>query len=228
MLIDLLTGNFDKVDLMLLLMRIPIILIALSFHEMSHGYVAEKLGDNTARWNGRITMNPIKHFDLIGTLSMLFLGIGWAKPVPINTRNFKNPKKGMAITGLAGPVANLILGFLGAILLHLSDLIFSFTSDNQSLINLGFIIYLFLYTFMYLNIYLAVFNLLPIPPFDGSRIFYSILPTKWYFAVMKYERAIMIAIIFLAFSGTLSLPIEFIADKIMWFFDFVVGLVPGL
>lgn len=113
MIFDILRGNFTKWDLITLLVSIPIVLISLSFHEFAHGWMADRLGDKTARWNGRLTMNPLRHLDPIGAFSMLFFGIGWAKPVPVNPRNFKNPKKGMALTGLAGPVSNLLLSFIG-------------------------------------------------------------------------------------------------------------------
>lgn len=95
MIFDILRGNFTKWDLITLLVSIPIVLISLSFHEFAHGWMADRLGDKTARWNGRLTMNPLRHLDPIGAFSMLFFGIGWAKPVPVNPRNFKNPKKGM-------------------------------------------------------------------------------------------------------------------------------------
>ena len=229
MLFDLLSGNISKWDLVQLLLSIPVVLISLSFHELSHGFVAEKLGDNTARWNGRITMNPIKHFDPIGMLSMLFFRIGWAKPVPINPRNFKNPKKGMAITGLAGPVSNLILAFVGALLYPITLAIFiAVGATSESVYNLQIIILMLFSAFEYMNIYLAVFNLIPVPPFDGSRIFYFLLPDKYYFSVMKYERIIMLIVIVALFTGALSLPLSFISDKIMMIFDYIIGLVPFL
>ena len=115
MLLDLLTANDPKQLIISILLTVPIVMISLSVHEAAHAYIAYKMGDPTARNLGRLTINPMKHLDLVGSLMMLFVGYGWAKPVPINTRYFKNPKKGMALTALAGPVSNLILAFIGLI-----------------------------------------------------------------------------------------------------------------
>lgn len=214
---------------MILLLSIPVILIALSFHESAHGWMAERLGDKTARWNGRITMNPVRHFDPIGMLSMLFLGIGWAKPVPINPRNFENPKKGMAITGLAGPVSNLILGFGGMLVLRIAEEAFAAIGPvSQEVYFLMTLVATFFSLFATINVSLAVFNLIPVPPFDGSRIFYFLLPDRLYFSVMRYERVIMMIVILAAFSGLLSVPLSWASGKILQLFDFIIGLVPFL
>jgi Zn-dependent protease len=113
MISSLLSGNFNYIEFLL---RIPIVLIALSVHECAHGYAAYKMGDPTAKAFGRLTLNPIKHLDLFGTISMFLFGFGWAKPVPVNTRRFNYPKRGMAITAIAGPLSNVFLAFIGAIL----------------------------------------------------------------------------------------------------------------
>ncbi len=228
MVLNLLRGSFSREDLIMLLLRIPIVLISLSFHEMAHGFAADKLGDNTARWNGRVTMNPLKHLDPIGSLAMVFFGIGWAKPVPINPRNFKNPKKGMAITAAAGPISNLILAFVGALCYNVTRAIAVRTVSNETGVLIAEVILLFFFMFEYMNLYLAVFNMIPIPPFDGSRIFYFVLPDKAYFGIMKYERIIMAAVMVLLYTGILSIPISFIADKISYLFHFIIGLVPFL
>ena len=123
MLLDILSGNTSREAILQLILAIPCIIIALSFHEAAHGYAAYKMGDPTARNLGRLTLNPAKHLDLIGCLCMLIMGYGWAKPVPINTRYFRNQKKGMAITALAGPVTNFILGFVGLLLFRIAMLI---------------------------------------------------------------------------------------------------------
>ena len=167
-------------------------LIALTVHEYCHGYVAYRLGDDTAKSFGRLTLNPLKHLDPYGAICMVLFHVGWAKPVPINARNFKNPKRDFAITAAAGPLANLILGFIGALLYLIAFALVkdvSFTSKN-------FVYYLlkntldFLFIFHSVNIGLGLFNLLPIPPFDGSRLLNVILPPKTYFEIMKYERKI--------------------------------------
>ncbi len=171
-------------------------LVALTVHEFSHGYAAYKMGDNTAKNLGRLTFNPIKHLDPIGLLCMIFFHVGWAKPVPINARNFRNPKRGFAIVGVAGPLSNVLLGFFaaGAYLLVIA-LTKDLTFESEVLYNLTYNGLLFLSAFFSINIGLGIFNLLPIPPFDGSRILNVILPPKIYFGIMRYERRIYFAVL---------------------------------
>lgn len=237
MIFDILRGNFTKWDLITLLVSIPIVLISLSFHEFAHGWMADRLGDKTARWNGRLTMNPLRHLDPIGAFSMLFFGIGWAKPVPVNPRNFKNPKKGMALTGLAGPVSNLLLSFIGILCYRILNAvtalnillkggsIYYYSNASFSFFD---ILAIFFIMFSTMNAYLAVFNLIPVPPFDGSRIFYFILPDKWYFSVMKYERVMMVIMLALLFTGVLSPVLSAVSGSFLSAFDFIIGLVPFL
>lgn len=180
--------NFSKEYLVSLLLQGLVVLLTLTLHEFAHGIVAYKLGDNTAKLNGRLTLNPIKHIDPFGAICMLFFRIGWARPVPINPRNFKNPKRGFALTALAGPVTNLMLGFSVVPFMLLIGTI-EFT-EKTFFYYLAVTVYQFLYLFHYTNIGFAVFNLLPIPPFDGSRILNVVLPPRAYFKVMKYERFI--------------------------------------
>lgn len=185
-------------------LSLPVMLVALSVHESAHGFAAYKLGDPTARNLGRITLNPVKHFDLLGFLSMLIFHIGWAKPVPINTRYFKKPRRDMAITGAAGPLSNVALAILHLLILRVVMIFVTNTmlkdgfSSQAVLILVALLVYL-LYVGVAMNIILAIFNLIPIPPFDGSRIFYAFLPPKWYFGIMKYERYIMFGCILIFF-----------------------------
>ena len=170
-------------------------LIALTVHEFCHGYAAYKLGDDTAKNFGRLTLNPMKHIDPYGAICMVLFHIGWAKPVPINARNFKDPQKGFAITAAAGPAANLILGFFTIPLFLLSRngfvYVYMQTQGSESfLVNVLLNLSRFLSAFYSINIGLGLFNLLPIPPFDGSRLLYIFLPQKIYFEIMKYERKI--------------------------------------
>ncbi len=191
-------------DLLLMLLSMPVMLLSLSVHESAHGYAAYKLGDPTARNLGRITLNPVKHFDLFGFLSMLVFHIGWAKPVPINTRYFKKPRRDMAITGAAGPLSNICLALIHLIILRVvmifvTDAILQYRIGSELVLTVVSLVVYLLYMGVAMNIILAIFNLIPIPPFDGSRIFYAFLPPKWYFGVMKYERYIMIGCIVLFF-----------------------------
>ena len=174
------------------LFSILAVLIALAIHEYSHAYAAYKLGDNTAKNLGRLTLNPLKHIDPVGALCMLIFHIGWAKPVPINARNFKDPKKGFAITALAGPAINITLAFLSAliykiIVVSLKDVLFVPGSFS---LKFWENLLLFVFLFHSINLGLGLFNLLPFPPFDGSRILHVVLPSKVYFGIMKYERKI--------------------------------------
>ena len=219
-------------NLPLLLLSLPVMLMALSVHESAHGYAAYRLGDPTARSLGRITLNPIKHFDLFGFLSMLVFHIGWAKPIPINSRYFKKPRRDFAIVGAAGPLSNICLAVIHLLLLRLlmfgvvnayaeESFAFAFAyNSNQAFVgSMGFTIMSLILYILWLgvgmNIILAIFNLIPIPPFDGSRIFYAFLPQKWYFGIMKYERIIMIIFIFLFFLGFMSGPLSLIENAVL-------------
>lgn len=209
------------------LFLIPAALITLSVHECAHGYAAYKMGDPTARNFGRLTLNPLKHLDLCGTLCMIFFHFGRAKPVPINARNFKDPRKGMAITAAAGPASNLILAFLAAICIKLLSLLASTIYPlvpNEVLFYFFFYLIHFFEPFHVLNLSLCVFNLIPLPPLDGSRIFLVFLPPRLYFKVMRYERvieiALMIALLFGAFSGVIQDVVKWLSAvmfKILFF-----------
>ena len=197
----------SRSSLIWLVLRIPVVLFSLSFHEASHAFMAHKLGDDTAKNLGRLTLNPIKHLDLIGAICLFFFGIGWAKPVPIMTRNFKNPKRGMAISALAGPVSNVILSLIGLFLCSIFSKILGYDYEagilkifeNNHGNTAAFLLCLFFYIFHITNLLLAIFNMLPVPPLDGSRLALLFLPEKIYFGVMKYERIIMIVFLALLF-----------------------------
>lgn len=218
------TGDIQSFIISLLL-SLPIVLLALSVHETAHGYVAYKLGDPTAKNLGRLTLNPIKHIDPFGFICMLLCGYGWARPVPVNTRFFKNPKRDMALTGLAGPVSNLILALIFALLVKLELVVFDLFPPTTSLImNVYVILYTFLVLGIDLNITLAVFNLIPFPPFDGSRIFLVFLPTNLYFKIMKYEQYIYIALMLALIFGLLDMPIDFVSGLFKRLIFGVLGL----
>lgn len=174
------------------LLSLPVILFAITIHEYAHGYTAWKLGDPTARSLGRLSLNPIHHLDPVGALLMLFVGFGWAKPVPVNPRYFKNSRKGMALTALAGPVANIITAIISA-LLYLS--VIAVTNAVYARFNVSdFLLLCIQYLLILLqishsiNLSLALFNLIPLPPLDGSRLISMVIPSKYYYRLLQHER----------------------------------------
>lgn len=223
MLFSILSGGDIREIIIDLLLMIPIIIMSLSIHEAAHGLVAKWMGDKTAYNLGRVTLNPLKHLDIIGSISMLLVGYGWAKPVPINTRNFRNPKWGMALTGIAGPLSNILLGSLGtccAAAVAFASVIFGEQiAGNELLGNIVEVLFTFTVNLGIMNFMLAVYNLIPVPPFDGSRFFFAFLPSKWYFAVMKYERYTMIAVIALSFACSRILNFSPFYEVASWMFE---------
>ena len=203
------------------LFSIIIVVFSLTIHEVSHGLAALALGDPTAKQRGRLTLNPLKHLNPLGTVMMLFFGFGYAEPVPINPNYFKHRKTGMAITAFAGPLSNLILSFIAAIgLVSITNASHSIVLHDgsiyyaQSATGILMIIFMFFYYMHMMNLYLAIFNLIPVPPLDGSRILFIFLPAEKYFAVMKYERYIMLGLIALIYVGVLDGPLRFITTSI--------------
>ncbi len=234
MLLSLLSEGFSRDALISVLLSLPVIVLSLCLHETAHGWVAYKLGDPTAKNLGRLTLNPLKHLDPIGFIFMLLFGIGWAKPVPINTRHFKNPRVGMALSGIAGPISNLLLGFLGMVLYVLTIVICVVAGVDPWAITWTTVLLLFLEVLAFMNIALAVFNLIPVPPFDGSRFAYVFLPAKWYFKVMQYERytgiVIMVIIFILSRIGynPISIVVDFIMTNTMNLLIFLANLLLNL
>jgi Zn-dependent protease len=209
-----------------LLLMIPIAIISLSVHESAHGYVSYLLGDPTARNLGRITLNPLKHFDVLGFVCMALFRVGWAKPVPVNARYYKNPRRGMALTAAAGPLSNLLLSLIGIFACETSWLFMRGMSEGTSMLAVLSTVFNFCYLLSLCNISLAVFNLIPVPPFDGSRILYVFLPPKQYFGIMRYERYIMLAVLVLFAIGAFDLPLSLATDAIFSGMVRLVELIP--
>lgn len=186
---------------------IPAILIALTVHEFSHGLAAVALGDDTPKRYGRLTLNPLAHLDPLGTLALLIVGFGWAKPVPVRFDNFRDFRRGMFYTALAGPMSNFLLAIVGAII---------YTSIlGQPANSWNVHVFRFSYWFMYINIILMVFNMIPIPPLDGSKIMYSFLPVEKIVWFEQRSRNFQLMLMMLIIFGVFGLVISPIAQGIM-------------
>ena len=209
-------------DLKIMLLRLPIIFLAISVHESAHGYMAYLLGDRTAKYSGRLSINPLHHMDLMGALCMLLFGFGWAKPVPVNPQYFKNPKGGMSLVGLAGPVSNFLLALFFSVLYGLWFRIFGFP---RTLIG-DFFTSLFAVGIS-LNVGLGIFNLIPFPPLDGSKILAYFLPNRWYYRLMEYERYAMPFLMLLLFVGLLDIPLGFLQSKVITLFLYIIEWIAG-
>jgi len=188
----------------IMLIIAPPVLLALTFHEFAHAYIANRLGDPTAKDMGRLTLNPLAHLDLVGTIMVFIIRIGWAKPVPVNPANFKNPKKDLLWVSLAGPVSNIFLAFIFGILCRF----FQVTHLNLSHLSVMEVIRFMIGFGMLINLILAFFNILPIPPLDGSKILAGILPPQYeslFDQFMKYGHFVLLGLIIL--SVALDIPI---------------------
>lgn len=230
MLLDLFRSGFSRESVISLLLFIPALLISLTVHEYCHGYAAYKCGDNTAEWNGRLTLNPLKHLDPIGTIMMLVFGFGYARPVPINPRNFKHYKLGLCLVSIAGPVSNVLLALIGILLNYGVFQIIALQPQDVMISALGSNLFsvwsVFIYMFISANTALAVFNLLPIPPLDGSRIVSAILPAKLSYYYNKYEGYIMLAVFALLYLNVLDGVIFYLRDGLTSGLVWLVELLP--
>lgn len=188
------------------LITLPAVVIAITVHEFSHGLAAYRMGDPTAKYAGRLTLNPLKHLDIIGVLCLLIFKFGWAHPVPVNMYNFKNPKKGMALCAAAGPAANIVTGFIALLILKLLLLIPGLAAVPM--------LYQMLLYIVIININLAVFNLVPCPPLDGSKMLGAVLSDSAYSQLMRFERYGMFVLILLLYTNILSRPLSIVTSGI--------------
>ena len=188
-------------------------LVCITLHELSHGYTAYLLGDDTAKSRGRLTLNPIKHMDVMGLLMMLVFHVGWAKPVPVNMYKFKNPKRGMALTALAGPMSNLVIAVM---FMFVSGLLYIPLYSS----GVGYFFLGMLQLTAYISIGLGLFNLIPIPPLDGSKVLFSLMSDEKYYKLMRYERYGGILMLILVASGVIGRPLSSLISKTIY------GLTP--
>lgn len=215
MLQYLLSGQTDFWSTVFILLSYAVlILVLLPVHEFAHAFAADRQGDPTPRYQGRLTLNPFAHLDLLGSVMLVLCGIGYARPVPVNPRNFKHPRKGMVLTALAGPVSNLLMA---AAALGLFRILLLFADDTV----IGYAYIMLVQVFAGVNIGLAVFNLLPIPPLDGSRIFEPLLPAKWSYYVSRYQQYITLGVLVLLLTGILDVPLDFLRRTVGGFLCFL-------
>ena len=210
-------NTMSNFNILSLILSIPGLLLALTFHEFAHGYVAYLMGDNTARYSGRLSLNPMDHLDIWGTLCLLFFRFGWAKPVPINPANFRDQRKGIIAVSLAGPLANFLLALVSGII---CTILRKFVGIRQ----IAEIFYMiFLYS-QVMNVGLMVFNLIPNPPLDGSKVLMEFLPYRMRYQMYQIERYSGIILLVMVWTGILSPVLNTMAGWVYW----IIGLITNL
>ncbi|MBO5725898.1 MAG: site-2 protease family protein [Clostridia bacterium] len=211
MLYDAILGELDFLTIVLyIISSLFVIFLILPIHEVAHAFIATKLGDPTARNMGRLTLNPFAHIDWIGAAAIMFFGFGWANPVPVHMANFRKPKRDMAITALAGPLSNILLAFVSMIICY------SFLClGNFGGVEFAYYISDIFYIVAHISTVLAVFNLIPIPPLDGSKILAAFLPDRIYIKLMRYERYCSFVLLIMMVTGLLDTPISFLSGHVL-------------
>lgn len=217
--------NFDLERLIFYVVRGAAALLCITIHEMSHAAAALALGDHTAEERQRISFNPIHHIDPLGLLLMITVGFGWAKPVPVDMGHFRSPRQGMALTALAGPASNFVLAVLT---LGMASVLYHFVALNGPILEfLNWIFTFLLYTTV-LSVGLGLFNLIPIPPLDGSKVLFSALPEERYRTLLRYERYLTILLFALVFLGVLDAPLYAARQAVLGLLCTLVGLPEGI
>lgn len=211
--------------------RVMIIFLILPIHEYAHAWAAHKQGDDTALHQGRLTLNPLVHIDIIGAALLFFTGFGWAKPVQFNPLRFKKQRKGIALTALAGPLSNLIVAFIGVIVYQIligtgvvGNLLKQYILEDNKM----YILIVALNYFILINIGLALFNLIPVPPLDGAKILSYFTSYNFERKIAQYEQFIAIAFLALMFTGILSKPLQLLTDLIFDFMTLITNWIPKL
>ncbi len=221
MLFSILRGEYTGLQIITNIFALAfVVFCTMPVHEFAHAFVATKLGDNTPRLSGRLTLNPMAHIDVLGAVMILLVGFGYAKPVPVNPRNFKKPKGGMALTALAGPASNILMAMVFMLFMNLVSL------AGVSILTSA-VIQFFLFAAS-INVGLAVFNLIPIPPLDGSRVLQLLIPNKYYYKFARYERYIIIGVFVLILVGALDAPLSFLQTKLFNLLYYIVSLPFGI
>lgn len=209
--------GFDFTYLLSLLLSIIPSIVCITLHELSHGLVACRLGDDTAKRAGRLSLNPLKHLDVMGLLMLVVFHVGWAKPVPVNMFRFKNPKRGMALTALAGPVSNVLIALVAIFLYGVLFIPLGFSGVGSYFLTM-------IELTAYISLGLAVFNLLPISPLDGSKVLFSVMRDESYYKLMRYEKFGSLILVPLVATGVLGKPLSAAID---WLFNAMLPIAQG-
>ena len=213
--------SLTPLDLLFLFISYGVVLlVCLPVHEFAHGLAAYWCGDKTAKWQGRLSLNPFRHLDLMGTIMILTVGIGYAKPVPVNSYNFRNRKRDMILVAMAGPLSNFLMAVLAAGMFRICTFIFTDYADIDTLMMLWVVL---VDVIVMVNISLMVFNLLPIPPLDGSRLWSSLLPARWSYTLEQYSQYIAIGLMMLLFSGALDGVLDLMRNTVGTLIGVLVG-----